>query len=285
MKPFRLYEPTTIDESVAVLRGLGEGGKLYAGGTELLLAMKVGLLSYDALVNIKRIDGLDGVATDHGSLTIGATATHTAIEHSPDVLRDFPLIARVEHNVANIRVRNVGTLVGNLCFAEPHSDPAALLLLYEASVEAVGPSGQRQIPIDELIAGPYETSLAEDEIVTRVRIPAFPTGMRGAYLKFGYHHRPTLGVGAAIRPNDGRIDDVRLSLGSVPSMPLRLRDSEAVLRGAAIDDESALAEAGRLAADSADAIDDIHGSADYKKHLVDVFLRRAVAQAIEEGVR
>lgn len=285
MKPFRLYEPATVDETVATLSHLGDEGKLYAGGTELLLAMKTGLLQYDSLVNVKTVPALDGVTFRDGSLVIGARATHSTVEHSTDVLAHAPLISGVEHRVANVRVRNVGTVVGNLCFAEPHSDPGALLLLYEGVVDIASPGGNRSISLEELVLGPYETSLAHDELVTCVRVPLLPGDMRGAYLKFGYHHRPTLGVGAAVSVADGRFIDVRLTLGSVPPKPTRLRNAESVLRGEATDDRTAAAEAGRIAAEACDAIDDLHGSADYKRHLVQVFVQRALTEAVERGVK
>jgi aerobic carbon-monoxide dehydrogenase medium subunit len=285
MKPFRLYEPTTIDETVATLNDQGDEVKLYAGGTELLLAMKTGLLQYDGLVNVKSVPELEGVSFANGTLIIGARATHTAVELSPDVLTHAPLIASVEHRVANVRVRNVGTVVGNLCFAEPHSDPGALLLLYAAEVDIASPSGTRSASVEELVVGPYETSLAVDELVTRVRVPVLPNGMRGAYMKFGYHHRPTLGVGAAVSVVDGKFADVRLTLGSVPPQPMRLRDAEVALRGAATGDGAATSEAGRIAAEACDAIDDLHGTAEYKRHLVQVFVQRALTEAVERGVK
>jgi carbon-monoxide dehydrogenase medium subunit len=286
MRPFRLYEPTTIKETVARLSELGDDGKLYAGGTELLLAMKTGLLQYDGLVNVKTVPELEGVSfSNSGTLNIGARATHSTVEHSADVIAHAPLIASVEHRVANVRVRNVGTVVGNLCFAEPHSDPGALLLLYEAEVDIASPSGTRSASVEELVVGPYETSLAGDELVTRVRVPLLPNGMRGAYLKFGYHHRPTLGVGAAVSVTDGKFVDIRLTLGSAPPKPTRMRDAEAVLRGAAVDDPAVAIEAGRIAAEGCDAIDDLHGSAEYKRHLVQVFVQRALTEAVERGVK
>jgi carbon-monoxide dehydrogenase medium subunit len=285
MKPFRLYEPTTIGETVSTLRELGDGAKLYAGGTELLLAMKTGLLQYDGLVNVKQVPELDGVAVEVGVLSIGAAATHARVEHAGEVLASFPLIAKVEHTVANVRVRNVGTLAGNLCFAEPHSDPGALLLLYDAAVDIAGPDATRSVGIEDLVVGPYETSLAGDELLTRVRVPGFPEGMQGAYVKFGYHHRPTLGMGAAVRVVDGVFADVRLTLGSVSPTPLRLRGAEDALRGERVDSATAIAEAGRLAAEVCDAIDDLHGSAEYKRHLVSVFVGRALTEAIERGER
>jgi carbon-monoxide dehydrogenase medium subunit len=285
MKPFRLYEPTTINEAVSTLNELGDDAKLYAGGTELLLAMKTGLLQYGGLINVKSVPELEGVTFANGTLTIGARATHSAVEQSPDVLANAPLIASVEHRVANVRVRNVGTVVGNLCFAEPHSDPGALMLLYDAEVDIASPSGTRSSTIEDLVVGPYETSLGGDELVTRVRVPMLPGAMKGAYMKFGYHHRPTLGVGAAVSIADGQYTDVRLTLGSTPPKPIRVRDAEAVLRGAATSDAAAVAEAGRLAAEACDAIDDLHGSAEYKRHLVDVFVQRALTEAVERGVK
>ena len=284
MKPFRLHEPATTREAAALLAQESGGAALYAGGTELLLAMKAGLLAYDALINVKSIAGLDAIASDNGAVVIGAGATHSAIERDPLVRERLPLLSEVTHSVANARVRNVGTLAGNLCFAEPHSDPAALLLIYEANVEAQGPSADRRIPIGELQTNSYETSLAPDEMVAAVRVPAFPAGMSGAYSKFGKHHRPTLGVAAAVAVADGRVADVRLAVGCVSPVARRLPRSEDALRGERVDalgaDAPALREACRLAAEDADAVADLHGEADYKEHLTRVFSERTLLRAL-----
>ncbi len=257
---------------------------LYAGGTELLLAMKSGLLAYDALINVKSIAGLDAVAADDRGVVIGASATHSAVERDALARERLPLLAEVEHSVANARVRNVGTLAGNLCFAEPHSDPATLLLIYEAELDAQGPSASRRIPVGELQTNSYETSLAPDEMVTAVRVPPFPAGMSGAYSKFGRHHRPTLGVAAAVAVEDGRVADVRIAIGCVSPVARRLPRSEDVLRGERVDglaaDAPALREACRLAAEDADAVADLHGEADYKAHLARVFLERTLLRAL-----
>ena len=284
MKPFLLHEPTTVDEAVALLAESGGDAKLYAGGTELLLAMKAGVLSYGALVNVKTIPGFDAITLDGGELVIGAAATHAAIEHSPLVLDGLPLLADVERRVANVRVRNVGTLAGNLCFADPHSDPATLLLVLNATLTVAGPHGARSVAIADLQLGPYETSLAEDELVLDVRIPPPPAGMRAAYVKFGHHHRPTLGVAAALVVEGGVIADARLALGCVGPVASRLTRSEDALRGARVaalaEDSPTVREAARLAAEDADAIDDLHGSAEYKDHLAGVFVERALREAL-----
>jgi carbon-monoxide dehydrogenase medium subunit len=287
MKPFSLYEPTTIPEAVAILSDRADTAKLYAGGTELLLAMKSDLLHYDHLVNVKTVAGLDTVKIEEGALVIGAAVTHSRIEREAAVRERFPLVADVEQRVANVRVRNVGTLAGNLCFAEPHSDPATLLLIYEASVTIAGPSHTKSLPISELQTGPYETVLNPDELLVDVRVPPLPTGMHGVYMKFGYHHRPSLGLAAAVAVEQGIIVDVRLALGCVSPVAKRLDEAEAVLRGERIDmlgdGSTAVLQAGRIAAAGAGAIDDLHGSAEYKEHLVSVFLERALRKVLDDG--
>ena len=285
MKPFRLHEPGAPQEAAALLAQESGAAALYAGGTELLLAMKAGLLAYDALINVKSVAGLDAVAADGGgSVVIGAATTHSAVERDPLVRERLPLLAEVTHSVANVRVRNVGTLAGNLCFAEPHSDPAALLLVYEAELDVQGPSAARRMPIGELQTNSYETSLAPDEMVTAVRVPSFPAGMSGAYAKFGRHHRPTLGVAAAVAVEDGRVAEARLAVGCVSPVARRLPRSEDVLRGERVDglaaDAPPVREAARLAAEDAEAVADLHGEADYKEHLTRVFLERTLLRAL-----
>ena len=285
MKPFRLHEPGAPQEAAALLAQESGAAALYAGGTELLLAMKAGLLAYDALINVKSVAGLDAVSADGGgSVVIGAAATHSVVERDPLVRERLPLLAEVTHSVANVRVRNVGTLAGNLCFAEPHSDPAALLLVYEAELDVQGPSAARRMPVGELQTNSYETSLAPDEMVTAVRIPAFPAGMSGAYAKFGRHHRPTLGVAAAVAVEDGRVAEARLAVGCVSPVARRLPRSESVLRGERVDglaaDAPPVREACRLAAEDAEAVADLHGEADYKEHLTRVFLERTLLRAL-----
>src|SRR5262249_24744971 len=124
LQPFVLEEPTSIGEASALLGRYGEAARLYAGGTELLQVMKEGLLHYERLINLKTIAGLDGITHEAGILRIGAAATHRALERAPEVRSHFPALAHLEAHVANVRVRATGTIGGNLCFAEPHADPA-----------------------------------------------------------------------------------------------------------------------------------------------------------------
>ena len=288
LKPFQLHEPTTVEEAVSVLGQFGEDASVYAGGTELLLAMKEGLLTYDHLVNIKAIPGLGSVDYDEstGVLTVGATATHRALEYASLVAEKFPLIADVEHRVANVRVRNVGTLGGNLCFAEPHSDPGVFLLLYDAEVELVGSGGVRKESVEDFILGPYETTREPDELLTNIQVSRLLDGSRHAYIKFGYHERPSLGLGLVARVDAGNLADIRIAVGSVGPKPVRVRAAEERLLGASATDllgngkrSALLDEAGKMMAAAAEPVTDLHGSAEYKEHLLRVFLEEALEEA------
>jgi carbon-monoxide dehydrogenase medium subunit len=187
----------------------------------------------------------------------------------------------MEADVANVRVREVGTLGGNLCFAEPHADPGSLLQVYDARAKIEKSGGQRIVPLEELFVGPFETSLEGDELLTEIRVPPLPPRSEAAYLKFGLLERPSVGVAVALTLEDGLLRDVRIAVGCVGPVPRRMRDAEALLRGKEIDNGVALLpEAGRMAARAADAITDLHGSADYKQHLVGVLLTRAFREAL-----
>src|SRR6185312_8684166 len=134
LPPFDLHRARSLDEAHELLERYGEDAAVVCGGTELLLLLKLGFAAYGHLVDVKGIEELGGVRVDNGTLLIGATATHREIERSPAVLERLPALAAMERDVANIRVRNVGTLGGNLCFSDPHSDPATFLLTLDAEV-------------------------------------------------------------------------------------------------------------------------------------------------------
>src|SRR6266446_6622765 len=191
---FEIHQPGSALEASQMLSHYGEDAGIYAGGTELLLAMKHQALNYRHLIDLKVVPGLNSIEVRDGSFEIGATSTHRSIERSALVRQNQPALAELESQVANVRVRATGTLGGNLCFAEPHSDPAALLLALEAKVHVQGKTGTRDLSIDKLIAGAYENSLAPDELLMGVEIPSLKRSQRAAYVKFQTHERPTLGL-------------------------------------------------------------------------------------------
>jgi carbon-monoxide dehydrogenase medium subunit len=284
LRRFAIHQPKNLAETCEMLAHYGEKGRLYAGGTELLLAMKHNLLRYDHLVDIKVVEGLDKIELSDSKLTIGATVTHRAIEKSPVVRERLSVLAEMEARVANVRVRVTGTLGGNLSFAEPHSDPAALLLALGASAQVQGKSGKKTVPMKDFIVGPYETCLAGDEVLTGVEIPIPPPSARAAYLKFQVHERPTLGLALALdtEGNGETIKSARAVVGSVCLTPCRSDKADALLVGPKTQVEKQLRDAAEILADEADLADDLEGGADYKRHLIGVFLKRAFLKAISK---
>lgn len=285
LRPFQLHQADSVAGASALLKEYGEDAKAYCGGTELLLVMKAGFLRYNHLVDVKTIDGLKGIRYDSASnrLIIGATTTHREVELSPVVAEHVPILAEMERLVANVRVRSQGTIGGNLCFAEPHSDPATLLLVLEAELAVEGSGGQRTIAMGDFLVDAYETSLEPDEILTEIRVPKPPQGSGVAYKKFGIYERPTLGVAAMlVQDGNGVVQEARIAVGCVGPKPHRLPEAEERLKGAtAADFEAKLQEAAEAASAAVDPVDDLHGSAEYKRHLVGVFVRRTVTEARE----
>jgi len=255
---FELHRPGSVAEALALLAAHGDDATPYAGGTELLVAMKARVLRYGHVVDLKRIKELHGVsARADGTIVIGALATHHQLANHPLLREKLPAYAALSANVANIRVRVAGTLGGNLCFAEPHADPPALLCALGAVAVLAGAAGERRVAMADFILGEFTTARAENELLVRIEIPALPAGARAAYRAFGHLERPAAGV-AALRGADG---SWAFWAGAVCGRPtLFARDP---------------AEAPR-AAEALEAHDDIHGSAEYKRHLVGVLARRAM---------
>jgi len=278
LRPFALYRPTTLPELGDLLAEHGGDAAIYAGGTELLLLLKEGLLRVRCLLDVKRVHDLGEIAYDDGGVTIGATVRHRAVEQSPRLRERCPVLAGVAAHVANVRVRHVGTVGGNLAFADPHSDLATICLALDGAVSLWSRRGERQIPLGDFVLGPYETARREDEIVTSVRLRPWPRGTVGAYLKFGVYERPTLGVALAVTMSPaGRVSEARLAVGCVGPRPKRLPDVEQDMIGGTAED---LADAAKPLADAAaevvETLADLHGSADYKREMTRVFVRRAV---------
>jgi len=263
-----------------MLSELGEKARPYAGGTELLLAMKHDLLRYEHLIDVKTISDLNKIELKNGSLVIGSTATHRAIERSPVVKENLPVLAQMETKVANVRVRASGTLGGNLCFAEPHSDPATLLLALGARAHVQGKTGIKTLGLDKLITGAYETSLAADELLVGIEIPLPAKSHRAAYLKFQLHERPTLGLALVLAVEADNITEARAVVGSVSAIPTQSHEANSLLVGSKAKVEKQLPDAAKALAEAADPVDDLEGSAEYKRHLIGVFLKRAFAQAL-----
>jgi carbon-monoxide dehydrogenase medium subunit len=276
LPPFELHPATTVEEARDLLVSHGEDAAVICGGTELLLLLKLGYASYGHLVDIRNVAELGGIRLDDGTLTIGATATHREIERSPVVRDALPALAAMERHVANLRVRNAGTLGGNLCFSDPHSDPATFLLALDAEAEWDG----RRAPLAEFLVGPYQTKLEQGQLLRAVHIPLPPTGMSVVHRKLAFHERPAATVTCAARVENGVVADARIAVGSVGISAVRAGAAETRLVGASPHDDTAIGEAAEAAAEAAEAIDDANGSAEYKAQLVRVLVRRCFDEAV-----
>jgi carbon-monoxide dehydrogenase medium subunit len=244
--------------------------------------MKEGLIHYERLINIKKIRGLGQLHLEDGVIHIGALSTHRKILESALIQEKLPVFGDMEQNVANIRVREVGTLAGNLCFAEPHADPGTLLLALGATVVVAKVSSQREFPMEQFFVDAYETCLEPDELLTEIRVPVPAKNSATAYLKFGYLERPSVGVAffMALDQERNRLTGARLAVGCVGPAPRRIEEAEALFEGKSLEEASTLVvKAGEIAARGSEAISDLHGSQDYKEHLVQVLVKRAFQQA------
>ncbi|HEY7694111.1 MAG TPA: xanthine dehydrogenase family protein subunit M [Gaiellaceae bacterium] len=277
LPPFDLHRTRTPDEARELLERYGEDAAVVCGGTELLLLLKLGFAAYGHLVDIKGIDDLRGIRAENGSLVIGATATHREIERSPAVRERLPALAAMARNVANPRVRNVGTLGGNLCFSDPHSDPATFLLALDAEVDHDG----GRTPIGDFLVGPYETALRHGQLLRAVRIPLPEAGTGVVHRKLSFHERPAATVTVAIRTERGRIVDARVAVGSVGPRAIRATSATETLIGKEAADVEAIAEAEALAAEQAEAVEDANGSIEYKQQLVRVLVERCLTSALD----
>jgi len=280
LREFQIHQPDTVEAASTLLAEYGLEAAPYAGGTELLLIMKEGLVQYRHLVDLKTIPGLNDLGLEGEALVIGPLATHRQLERSTLLRQHLPVLAELEAGIANARVRAAGTLGGNLCFAEPHSDPATFLMAWGASLVLGSAAGRRELPVEDFFLDVLQTAREPEEILTAVRLPLRPTTVRCSYQRFRLHERPTATVAAVLELQDGVIASARLALGGVSPVPRRASEAEAVLRDQPPNEEvfaAAAAEAGR----AADPVSDIYGSAEYKRHLVAVLTRRALEAAVD----
>lgn len=263
----------------------GDGAALYCGGSELVLLMKLGFADYGHLIDIKGIEELRILREDDGVLRIGATTTHRQLERSPMVREGWPALAQMERNVANVRVRTVGSLGGNLCFADPHSDPATFLLAAGAELAFQRGTSTRVGAFDAFLRGPYEVTLDQGEILTAIHVPKLPAGAAMSHVKLSFHERPAATVSCMVRVDNGSVAEARVAVGSVGVIPIRARDAEDVLVGLSAQgpDPTAIEDAAMAAAEASGAVADGNGSAEYKRNLVRVLVGRCFNQALAEA--
>ncbi len=288
MKNFDYLEPKTVAEACALLKRHGAEAKVFAGGAHLTILMKQGLLQPKTLVNIKKIPELKGIRYDATEgLTIGALVTHREIETSRLVRDKFPVLCEAEREVANIRVRNMGTVGGNLASGEPLTDLSQIFIALDGKAKIAGPNGGRTIPVEELFVDFYTTRLVEDEIITHVVLPPLPPRSGIEYIRFSSSSvvdKPSAGVAVRLTLESGgeTIQTVRIVLGCVGATPVHARKAEALLVGKELTTELA-AEAGSIASQECSPTSDLRGSEQYKRAIVRTLVKRAAARAYERA--
>jgi carbon-monoxide dehydrogenase medium subunit len=280
MRPFLLDDADNLDHALALL-AQDSDAHLIAGGTSVMLLMNLGLMEPTHLVSLRRVTELRGIVSGaDGGLEIKAMTTHRQLELAPQVRTYCPALGETFGHVATVRIRNQGTLGGNLAHADPAQDPPPMLIALGAEVELRSQAGARRIPLEDLSVGYLSTSMREGEILTSVHLPPLAEATRATYIKFlprTADDYATVSVAATLRMDAERCVDVRVALGGVAATPLRAVPVEDALRGATLTD-AAIADAAGLVTDLVDPADDARGSAAYKRRMARVWTERALKQ-------
>jgi CO/xanthine dehydrogenase FAD-binding subunit len=284
MKMFEILEPRSVEEACHLLSRHGDQAKVLAGGTALVKLMGKKLVHPSYLINIKGIKELDFVREGKEGLEIGALATLADIENSSVVKEKFLAVAEMIHTIGSVQIRNVGTLAGNLCFADPASDPAPLLIALEAKLKIADYEKERIVPSEEFFTDFYETALAQHEIVQEIWIPFLPEHSGAVYLKHMMRRAFDLaivGVAVLLCLNSKLeiCQKARIIFGGVSSTPIRATKVEALLTGKTVDD-ALIGRAARVASEIIDPIHDVRASAEYRKEMVGVFAKKGIEQAL-----
>ena len=284
---FEYFSPKTVDEALSLLSRYKEGAKMIAGGQSMLVIMSQGLFAPDYLIDIKGISALEYIKHDEGNgLRIGALTIHRDIEKSPVIQKHFRVLSEMEQNLATIQTRNWGTVGGNLCHGDPAGDPAPVFIALNAKLKLASSGGERTIDMEEFSKDYLEVALEPDEMLTEIQVPVPPAHTGTAYEKLMVMKGDMGIVGAAVsitlRPGNGVCENARIALGSAASIPLRAKEAEKKLMGKAIND-ALLDEAGEAALTEAEPPSDVHGSAEYRREMVKVFVKRVARIALERA--
>ena len=277
MKEFEYLKPNSIKETISILSRFGEKAQILNGGTDLIVGIRDKILQPEYVVDIKTIPHLNKITyNEREGLTIGTTVTLNEISDSKVVLAHYPILAEACKTVGSYLVRNRATLVGNICNASPAADTAPSLLVLDAKVNIVGPDGEKIVPLNQFFVGVNKNILKKEEVVISVIVPPLRDKWTGVYLKQGRRKDVDLAtVGVAVVCIR---DEIRIALGAVAPIPVRVFKTEELLKGKIID-EPLLEETAKSALAEVSPISDIRSSKEYRKEIVKVLIRRAILQA------
>lgn len=281
---FDYYSPSTVQEALTLLAEHGDGAKLLAGGQSLIPAMRFRLAMPGVLIDLNSIDGLGYVREENGHLAIGAMTREAELDGSAVIHNKYALLADAAQVIADPIVRNMATVGGNIAHSDPANDHPAVMLAYGAEVVAQGPNGRRTIAIDDFFTDLFENSLADDEILTEIRIPTPGVNSGGAYVKVERKvgDYAVSAVAVQLTMDGNTCTAARIGLTNVSPVPMRATNAEQALIGQALTDD-VIEAAGQAAAAECDPSPDLRGSEAYKRDLTRVVTKRTIRKAMERA--
>lgn len=282
---FEYLRPTSLAEATRLLASHGDDAKVLAGGHSLVPMMKLRLSNPSMLIDIGRLGELHGIHEENGTIIIGACTTHYAAESSDLLQQRCPLLAETAASIGDVQVRNYGTIGGSIAHADPAADWPAAILALEAQMTLVSSNGTRTLDASDFFVDLLTTAMESHEILTEIRLPANPPRTGSAYLKVAQPASGFALTGVAVQVTlgtDNTVQQVTVGITGVDSKAFRASATENALRGQAAS-ETAITQAAALAADGADALEDIHASPEYRLHLARVYTKRALLSAVERA--
>lgn len=279
IKAFDLLQPRSLPEAVELLAKHGDEARVIGGGTTLVILMKQRALYYPYLIDLQTIPGLDEIKSESDGIRIGALVTHRAVEFSPAIRRSVPVLAEAFGHIGNVRVRETGSVGGNLAHADYRLDPPPPLLVLGAEITAFGPGGSRKIALKNFFQGMYETALGPGEILVDVKIPFPPTQSRAVYLRYSSlsaNDWPCLSVAGLMTKDNGRCRELRLALGGVATTPVLISGLEFTFDQTL--DETVVEKVLSVVDEQISPFSDLRGSEWYKRRMARLFTKKAITQ-------
>ncbi|MBI3940485.1 MAG: xanthine dehydrogenase family protein subunit M [Acidobacteria bacterium] len=287
LSDIELHQATTLEQASELMARYAPGGRLLAGGTDLLVDLKTGRVHSNHVVSIQRIAALRGISVANGEMRIGALTTASQLAFSAVVQEQFPAILDATRDMAAPQIRNMATVGGNIASAVPSGDLPPILIVMNASVILWSPSGAREVPLDSFFVGPRETVRREEEILTEIRVPFPPRGFGAAYQRFALREANACAVAAVAASlwcnEDRSIRDARICVGAAAPTPKLVPAINTLLAGK-LPDEKAIQRAAGATVEACRPISDIRGSAEYRRELIGVLTRRALQSARQRAL-
>jgi len=280
VRDFEFLEPSSIEEASRMLAEAGENSRVMAGGTALMLAMRQRMLAPSTVVSVARIAALQGISFDPAQgLRIGALSRHVDVAEADVIKQQYPMLAEMAAKLANPQVRHQGTLGGNICYADPSTDPSTCLIALNAQIVLGSVRGQRMMPLERFLVDYFQTAIEQDELVVEVRVPVLPSGFRGQYRRFrktAAEHRPLVNIAVAAQLEQDRCQQARIVVGASTPVPQRLKETEALLKNQVID-QALLKKASIAASQEVNAVSDNRASESFRREMVRVNAYRCLA--------